>query len=946
MHARLLALFGLVLACGSPQPRAVPAPPPAPVAVEAPPPAPAAPADGATPLDPQIRKGTLANGLTYYVMKHQKPEQRATLWLAVNAGSVLEDDDQRGLAHFVEHMAFNGTKRFAKQAIVEYIEKVGMQFGADVNAYTSFDETVYQLTVPTDDKSVMLTGFDILRDWAADVTFDPVEVDKERGVVLEEWRLGRGAFARIDDKQNPIIFQGSRYAERLTIGLPAILKGAPRDTLVRYYKEWYRPENMAVIAVGDFDPEAIQKEIASRFGDLKSTGAARKREPVPVPRDHPTAVTLATDPEMPYTSVTVYDKLEHRPERTVADYRVSLVEGLYHRMMNARFEELGLDPNAAFVSAGSSTSDLSRTTAAFTRSATAKQGRVAEALGVLFREIARVERHGFLATELARARTDMIASAETSAAEWDKTPSDAIADEMTRNYFEDEQMPGRPAELKMTRDLLPGITLAELDHLAKTWGGDKGRVIALSGPAATKLPTEAEVRDVIAKATAAEVAPWVETPVRPLLAKVPAPGKIVSTTKHDPSGATIWKLANGVQVVVKPTTFQNASIEFQGFQLGGSSLIADVVDAKFADDIVARGGAGDLDPVALRKTLAGKVADVSVWFNELSESVYGQTRPADLETAMQLLHLKLTAPRRDERAFAAWKAEQVELARNRRLSPERSFYEDMSAVQYGNHPRYQPTSVELLGKASLDRALAVWKARMSDFGNFTVIIVGNIDLAKLAPLVETYLGSLPSAGRKSGWKDVGVKYPTGKIVKTIVAGSEPKSFYSLAFTGTDKWSREAARDAQILAMVLQMRLREVLREDMGGVYGTRVSGYVSRQPTQRRTFSISWGCDPANVDKLRDAALAVIRTIQREGIPADYLGKITEQLKRGHETDVKENWWWLGQLQSMMWFGDDWRDLDDLAPTLARVTSDHIKAAANHFLDERNTVTGVLRPKP
>ncbi|MEO8700524.1 MAG: insulinase family protein [Kofleriaceae bacterium] len=942
MHSvRVLVALGLI-ACGSPQPQPQPQPQPRPIAGEPAKPTP----DGPTPLDPQIRKGTLANGLTYYIMKHGKPEQRATLWLAVNAGSVLEDDDQRGLAHFVEHMAFNGTKRFKKQAIVEYIEKVGMQFGADVNAYTSFDETVYQLTVPTDDTTVMLTGLDILRDWAADVTFDPVEVDKERGVVLEEWRLGRGAFARIDDKQNPIIFQGSRYAERLTIGLPEILKKAPRDTLVRYYQEWYRPQNMAVIAVGDFDDEAMLKEITQRFGTLTSTGAARTREPVPVPRDHPTAVTIATDPEMPFTQVTVYDKLAHKPERTRADYRIFLVENLYHRMMNTRFEELALEATSPFVSAGSSSSDLSRTTGAFIRSAQAKQGRVGEALGALFREIARVERHGFLQSEVDRARTDMITSAETSAAEWEKTPSDSIADEMTRNFFEDEQMPGRPVELTFHRELLPTVTLAELDHLAQTWGGAQGRVIAISGPASTKLPTEAEVRDLVGKATAADVPAWVETKVLPLLATPPAPGKIVSTTKDDATGTTTWKLANGVRVVVKPTTFQNATIELQGYQLGGSSLIANVVDARFADDIVARGGVGELDAIALRKTLAGKVADVNVWFNELSESAYAQTRPADLETAMQLLHLRLTAPRRDERAYAAWKAEQIEYARNRRLSPERSFFEDMSAVQYGNHPRYQPVSVELIGKTDLDRALAAWKLRMRDLGNFTFVVVGNVDLAKLAPLVETYLGSLPSSGRKDTWKNIGVTYPTGKVAKTILAGSEPKSFFSLAFGGPDTWSRTAARDVQVLAMVLQMRLREVLREDLGGVYGTRVSGSVSRQPTQRRTFSIGWGCDPANVDKLRDAALAVIHAIQKDGISADYLAKVSEQLRRSRETDMKENWWWLSQLQTMLWFGDDFKDLADLDATLARVTSDHIKAAAKHFLDERNTVTGVLRPKP
>ena len=914
--------------------------PPATPAVIAP-----VPVEEPTPLDPGIKKATLPNGLTYYVMRHEKPRQRAQLWLAVNAGSVQEDPDQRGLAHFVEHMAFNGTKRFQKQAIIDYIEKVGMRFGPDVNAYTSFDQTVYMLQVPTDDKAVMSTGLDILRDWAGDVTFDPVEVEKERGVVLEEWRLGRGAFARINDKQWPVIFKGSKYAERLPIGLPEILKKAPRDALVRYYKDWYRPENMAVIAVGDFDVAAMEKEIVSRFGNLEGSGKRRTREAVPVPRDHETLVTIATDPEMPFSQVEVIDKLEHRPERTKSDYRRAIVEWLYHRMLRARFQELALDPAAPFTYAGSGTSDLTRTSDGFYRSAPAKQGRTAEALAVLFREIERVEQHGFSQAELDRARRDQLSEAESSAIEWAKTPSDEIADEMTRNFFEDEQMPGRPFELKINQEVLPTVTLAELNKLARTWGGERGRVIALSGPASAKLPTEAEVRAIVAKESTAKVEPWQDKPQQPLLAKTPAPGKIVEEAEDTGAGATVWKLSNGIRVIVKPTTFQNDSIDIQGWKVGGSSLIDNVVDARFADDVVGAGGVGDHDPIALQKTLAGKTVRVNVFFSELSENVYGSTRPADLETAMQLLHLRLTAPRKDERAFAAWRDDQLEWARNRRLMPEMSFYEDMEAVRSKNHPRRQPVTPEMLAKVDLDRAHAVWRQRMADLGGFHFIFVGNVDVAKLRPLVETYLASLPAKGGKSKWKDVGIKYATGKIAKTIVAGTEPKSYVSLTFGGPDKWSREAQRDAQILSMVLRIRLREVLREDMGGVYGVRSYVYLARQPTVRREAGLQWGCDPDNVDKLRDAALGVIREIQKQGISDEYLVKVKEQLRRARETDAQENWWWTNELRNAYWYGEEFKATTDLEPVLARVTSKHVKAAAKRFFDERNVVIGVLRPK-
>jgi zinc protease len=936
----------LLVACGSAQkaqPLPVEAPPTATPAVAVAKPAPAE--EPLTPLDPNIKKTVLPNGLTVYVMKHKKPEQRAQLWLAVNAGSVQEDDDQRGLAHFVEHMAFNGTKRFAKQAIINYIEKVGMRFGPDVNAYTSFDQTVYQLTVPTDDKTVMLTGLDILRDWAGDVTFDPQEVEKERGVVLEEWRLGRGAFARINDKQWPVMFKGSKYAERLPIGLPEILKKAPRDALVRYYKDWYRPENMAVMAVGDFDPAAMEKEIAARFGDLKGEGKARARDAVPVPRDHETLVSIETDPEMPFSQVEVITKMDHRPERTRADYRISILDSLYHTMLRARFSELALDPASPFTSAGSWTGDLTRTSEGFTRFANAKQGRTAEALAILFREIERVEQHGFTQAELDRARSSRLSDMETDAAEWEKSPSDAIADEMTRNFFEGEQMPGRPYELKMFRELFPTVTLAELNHLARTWGGEKGRVIQLSGPTKGKLPTEEEVRKIVADAASAKVEAWKDAPAKPLLAKAPAPGTIVETTEDKGAGATVWKLSNGIRVIVKPTTFQNDSIDISGWKLGGTSLVENVVDARFADDIVQAGGAGELDPVALKKALAGKVANINIYFSELSEGVYGSARPADIETALQLLHVKLTAPRKDERAFAAWRDDQLEWARNRRLLPEVSFYEDMEAIRSKNHPRRQPVTPEMLAKVDLNRSHDVWNKRFADLGGFTFIFVGNVDMTKLKPLVETYLASLPAKGKTDKWKDVGIKYATGKVNKTVVAGTEPKSYVSMTFGAADKWSREADRDARILSMVLRIRLREVLREDMGGVYGVRSYVWISRQPTTRREAGLQWGCDPQNVDKLRDAALGVVREVQKSGISEEYLEKVREQLKRARETDAKENWWWTNEIRTAYWFGEDLTDATNLDATLARVTSDNVKAAAKRFFDEKNLVIGVLKPK-
>jgi zinc protease len=936
-----------ILACASPRQVQTVASPAVAVPADPAQPSPSPPVEAKTPLDPQITLGHLPNGLTYYVMKHKKPETRASLFLAVNAGSVLEDEDQRGLAHFVEHMAFNGTKRFPKLDIVNYIEKVGMRFGADVNAYTSFDQTVYMLTVPTDDKSVMLKGLDILRDWAGDVSFDPVEVDKERGVVLEEWRLGRGPFARINDKQYPVIFEGSRYGKRLPIGDPQIVKTAKRDTLVRFYKDWYRPDNMAVIAIGDFDPADLEKEIRARFGDLANPTRERAREVIAVPHDHETLVTIASDHEMPFTSVAVYDKMDHRDQETKTDYRRLLVERLYHTMLGARFDELRLAPDAPFTAAQSSTFSFARGGDLFGRNAEAKAGRAAEALAVLFREIARVEKFGFLPSELERARRDVLSRSENEAKEWDKTPSSDIADEATRHFFTGEQMPGRALELAYTRELLPTITLDELNHLARTWGGERGRVIAVSGSANQKLPGEDEVRAIAKQASSAPIEAWKDADAdRPLMKELPRPEKVAATAHDDATGTTVWTLSNGVKVVVKPTTFQNDEVKLIGFQSGGTSLLTDAeYDQVRFHGLVTSMGVADLDPIALKKLLAGKVVELSLGFDELSEYARGSARPQDLETMLQLLYLRATAPRKDERAFAAWKQEEMEWVEHKSLLPEVQFFDQLRPIVHGDHHRHRPDTPELLAKVDVDKALAIYKQRFADMGQFTFIIVGNVELPALQPLVERYLGSLPSKGRKEHWKDIGVRYPTRMIKKDIVAGTEPKARVQLTMSAPDKWSVDLDRDAKILSMVLRIRLREVLREDMGGVYHVSIGAGISREPTQRRTMSISFGCDPENVDKLRAAAFDEIAKVVKDGIGSEYLDKVREQLRRERETDLKENEWWVSNLRDSYWNGDDFAKVNDLDAMLARVTGANVKIAAKHFFTPNNYILGVMKPK-
>jgi zinc protease len=941
----VLALAALAACSGGSQSTPIGTRPPPPVddAKPAPPP----PDDPVLAMDPRISHGKLANGLTYYILPHAKPEKRAYLWLAVNAGSVQEDDDQQGLAHFVEHMGFNGTERYAKQQLIDFVEKIGMRFGADLNAYTSFDETVYTLQVPTDDPALVEQGLDVLREWAGRVTFDPAEVDKERGVVTEEWRLGRGAGARVFDKQVATLFKGTRYATRLPIGKPEILKGAPRDTLYRYYKDWYRPDLMAVIVVGEIDPAVMKAGIEKRFGDLAAPASPRARPQGGVPKPGGTAISIVTDPELTRTSVSIYNIFAHQRESTEGDYRRGITERLYHQMLNERLGELAQRPEAPFTGASSSTRDLVRDAEAFSRSAGVKDGRLEESVVALFTEVLRVERHGFTAAELERAKRVAVRGAQRSALTQAKRDGYEFADEMTRNFFENEMMPGRIVEQALVEKLVPGVSLDEINRLAQKWGGDDNRAILISGPDKMAKPTEDAVRGWIAKANTAKVEPWVDAGGGKLIDAPPAPGKITATRTIDSIGVTEWTLSNGAKVVVKPTDFAIDQVSITAFSPGGTSLVDDArwPSARFASAIVGASGLGKHREHELRKVLAGRVASASASIGELSESVSGGGSVDDIDVMFQLVHLTFTAPRKDPDAFAAWKARQVEAVRNRRAAPDAAFAEDFGVFSSSNHLRRRPLTLEELDKVSHDEALAIYNDRFGDAGDFTFVIVGNVELATLQPLVETYLASLPSKSRKEKWRDIGVVQPRGVKTMRAALGKEPKASVRMIFHADDKWSRESEIDAGVLSEVLRMRLREILREDMGGVYGVGAGGGIARRPKQRRSFSISFGCAPDAVDKLKTATLTEIKRLQKAGVEQTYLDKVRQARTRSHETNLRSNSFWLSQL-AMAWdYGDDPERIDDLDPVLARITNARVKASAKRFLATKQYMTGVLMPE-
>ena len=938
----LLASAGLASAR---QIQTAPAPKPAPMTV-----VPLPSATEKVPVDPRITIGQLENGLRYYVRRNPRPAKRAELRLVINAGSVLEDDDQLGLAHFVEHMAFNGTKHFAGQEITGFMESIGMQFGPNLNAFTTFDDTTFLLQVPTDRMDILEKAFLILEDWAHNVTFDGREIDKERGVIIEEWRLGRGASARLQDQLFPVVLEGSRYGARSPIGTKASIETFTHDRLKQFYRDWYRPDLMAVVAVGDFDPPVIEALIRKRFSGIPAPFAPTPRPAYPVP-DHPgTRYAIATDPEIQTAMISIFNKLPIREQATILSYRERIVDHLYAGMFNARLNELSQRSDAPFIGAGVDRGIFVRTKEVAMLSAMVQPDRVGRALEALVTEAARVERHGFTATELDREKRNLLRVYDQALAEKDKDESGPLAAEYIRNFLTGESLPGIAWEHQMHVRFLPGITLAEVNALAREWNGDHSRVVAVSAPRKPGLavPTEAELAGVVKKAGAAAVTAYVDdAPDAALMAEPPAPGAITGEKTIPEAGITEWTLSNGARVVLYPTTFKQDELFFRAVSPGGASLVPDpdYVAAATAAQVVSAGGLGAFDAVALDKVLAGKVATVLPFVEESFEGLAGGGSARDLETLLQLVHLRFTKPRADATAFGVIQEQLKSLAANRNANPDTLFEDTVSAAVWQNHFRKRPLSAELIREMSLEKSLAFYKNRFADAGDFVFVFAGSIDVAAMRPLVARYLASLPTAGRKETWRDTGIEPVRGVVERTVEKGIEPQSRVRLVFSGPFTWNPTQRVLLGVLGKILEGQLGAVLREDQSGTYGVRVTTASERVPKPSYALSIDFSCAPERTEELVKRLFLEISRMRMDELSEPYLRGVREALVREHETDSHENRWAVGRITDAYENGDDVREALGESPVNRTLTPAMIQQAALAYLDTRNYVRVTLVPE-
>ena len=674
------------------------------------------------PVDPTVKMGKLANGLTYYIKKNTKPEKKIELRLAVNTGSVLEDGDQQGLAHFMEHMNFNGSKHFPKNELVDYLQKIGVSFGADLNAYTSFDETVYILPISSDDPKIVEKGFTVLEDWAFNNLMDKSEIEKERGVVLEESRLSKGSQERMSRQYFPVLFNGSKYAERLPIGKDSILKTFDPASLQRFYKQWYRPNLMAVVVVGDIDPAIAEQKIKAHFGSFQNPPNAKAR-PAVIPikeRTKPEAMVL-TDEEATNTILQIFNFVKPaKPVVTWADYRTTIVEGLMTSLINQRLQELTQKENPPFVFGGTNFGQFIRGYKAFTSFAVLSSGTVQDAVDALVAETERARQFGFLPNELERAKASLMNGTEQAYNERNKSESGILVNQYVSNFLEGTPIPGIENRYQFIKQVLPTISLAEINSMAKKMPATNAAFALVTAPAKdkNKLPDNAGLVKALAAASAKPVTAYEEKAIAgKLMDAAPTPGKITAEKKNEKLGTTDLTLSNGVTVTLKPTTLKNDEIQMDAWRRGGYSKfdLAEKDNAKNAAILVNEMGVKDLSPVDLRKFLSGKTVGVHPYVNQYEEGIEGASSIKDFETFLQLTNLYFTAPRKDEGLFKSFVNKEKGMVKFLKDDPQSFFQDTLMKIVYKNNPWVEgmPTEEEY-ANLNLDKSFAIYNQIFSN----------------------------------------------------------------------------------------------------------------------------------------------------------------------------------------------------------------------------------------
>lgn len=857
--------------------------------------------------DPNVTIGKLDNGMTYYIRRNTYPKDRVEFRLAVNAGSNQENDDQQGLAHFTEHMAFNGIEGFPSNSVVDHLRGKGVVFGADLNAYTSFDETVYMIPMPLDDPANIDLGLKILRGWAHGLLFDNKEIDEERGVIIEEYRLGLGADDRMRKEYWPILMKGSRYADRMPIGLLSILQTFDYQVIKDFYSDWYRPDLQAVIVVGDINVKEVEQKVKTVFGSIPAKQNPRKKETYGIAANKEPLVAVCTDKEATGNQIMLIRKHPHFAMKTIGDFRKQLCIDLYNTMYDARFSEMTQDPKCPFIGASAGYGNFIGNTDMYGSQAIAKENRIPEALKILLQEDNRVLKYGFLQTELDRAKEEILEDYDRAAKEVEKTESARFASQYINNFLRNDPIPGAKRENTYAKKLIEGITLDEINALAKNWVTEDNIVVLVTAPEkeGVNVPSKNEILNIINDKSLANVAPYVDTyKDQEILEKETLkPGKITNIEKIDAVGAEKWTLSNGITVYLKKTDYKNDEILFSASSKGGKSLydVKDLASADFAADIIDRGGIAGLDFNTLTKKMKGKVVGISPNISLLSEGFSGSSTPKDLEFFFQYLNAFFTNPRIDPNAFELVMDETKEQLKMIQAQPMYKYLGEFLDAAMSHDPYMKQMfsyDDKYLSQVNFDRAVQIYKERFANPADFNFFFVGNYDEKQMKEFVELYLGSMKTTPAKKENYNVNVlkPRPDKASAQTVYAGTEEQGYMGMYITNPIDWSYRNSIIADMVGEALDIQFVRIVREKMGDVYSPMVQMGASKLPRPEMSLMILLGCAPEKTDKLADASLKILNDFKKKGPDKKTMELVKKQMLSTRAKNIQTNRFWLGYI--------------------------------------------------
>lgn len=902
------------------------------------------------PIDPKVKIGKLDNGMTYYIRSNKEPNNRADFYIIHNVGAILEDDNQNGLAHFTEHMAFNGTLNFPKKGIINYLEMIGVKFGENLNAFTGTDVTCYNISdVPMIREGIEDTLLLILHDWSNYISFEPVEIEDERGVIREEWRTRGTAERRMEKDLLGVKYQGSKYAIRDVIGDTAVINHFNHQAIFDFYHKWYRPDLQAVIIVGDFNADTMEMKVKHVLGQIPGAKNKAKRLEYDIPDNTDLLVGIATDPEASQTNVTIYYKHNTVPKdlKNLEYYRNSLIKELILSMLNDRLAELLQDEKTPFIRARSNYEPFTNSKNVFQCSAVSKNNESLDALKILLLENEKVKKFGFTSTELIRAKTDFSRLVENLYKERDKQKNNEYVWNYFDHFTQNEPLSSIEFDYNFTNEIFPTITLDELNQIAASYIIDTNVIITVTGPEKkeVKIPTVQEIKDIYNQVKNEKIQAYVDkVSAKSLYDTDPVPGHIEKISGKMDFGNQEWTLSNGMKVIIKTTDFKEDEILMSAFSKGGTSHVkdSDMISARLLPNIISEMGLGNYSKTELEKYLSGKKVSANITISDDKEGFNGSSSPKDFETLLKMIYTYFTQPRFDEQSYNSYTSRLMAAYANQNTNPRALFNDSISTLMANHLYRSRPVNLQSLKEISLAKVQSIYKDRFCDASDFTFVFVGNIKPDSVKTVIEKYLGSIPSLNREEQYIDNHVRPPIGKVTNDFSKELQiPKTSIFACYYGRYKYSLQDIVNVAAIDHILELRYIETIREEQGGTYTVHVKGSVHKYPEQKSFITMTFDTDPKIADKMKTILHSEIQKIAENGPLDSDLQKAKEFFLKSHQDNLRENSYWVSELSEYYYNGMD--QVSDYEKIVNQLTVKSIQKAAKTIIGQKNIIEVIMR---